>query len=276
MKSTGWIFLVASLVATGAAAETALKTDKEKLSYSLGAQIGQDIKRNEVDIDVDMFSRAMREAISGAKAAMTDEEIRNTMQTFQQTMREKAMVKMQEMGNKNKKASDEFLAANKTKEGVKTLPSGVQYQVIATGKGKKPTPTDQVVAHYTGTLIDGTEFDSSVKRGEPATFPLNGVIKGWQEVLPLMSVGSKWKIYVPPELGYGPRGAGQQIGPNQALIFDIELLDVKKATMPPKAEKKAKPAKPAAKPTTPAEKPADAVAPAQPATSAPQPATPAP
>lgn len=274
MKSTGWIFLVASLVATGAAAETALKTDKEKLSYSLGAQIGQDIKRNEVEIDVDVFSRAMREAISGAKAAMTEEEIRNTMQAFQQTMREKAMVKMQQMGEKNKKTSDEFLAANKTKEGVKTLPSGIQYQVITTGKGKKPTLKDQVVAHYTGTLIDGTEFDSSVKRGEPATFPLNSVIKGWQEVMPLMTVGSKWKVVIPPELGYGPRGAGQQIGPNQVLVFDIELLDVKKGTTPPKAEKKAKPAKPAAKPATPAEKPADA-APA-PAPSAPQPATPTP
>lgn len=263
MKSTVWIFLAASLVATGVAAETAPKTEKEKLSYSLGAQIGQDIKRNEVDIDVDTFARAMREAISGAKPAMSDEEIRNTMQNFQQTMRQKAMAKMQEMGEKNKKASDEFLANNKTKQGVKTLPSGIQYQVITMGKGKKPTQKDQVVAHYTGTLIDGTEFDSSVKRGEPATFPLNGVIKGWQEVLPMMPVGSKWKVWIPPELGYGPRGAGQQIGPNQALIFDIELLDIKKSTTPPKAEKKgAKPAKPAAKSES---KPAEAAKPAEPA-----------
>lgn len=246
MKSTAWIFLAASLAATGVAAETALKTDKEKLSYSLGAQIGQDIKRNELEIDVDTFARAMRDAVSGAKPAMTDEEIRTTMQAFQQTMRQKAMAKMQEMGETNKKASDAFLANNKTKPGVKTLPSGIQYQVIAMGKGKKPTQKDQVVAHYTGTLIDGTEFDSSVKRGEPATFPLNGVIKGWQEVLPLMPVGSKWKVWIPPELGYGPRGAGQQIGPNQALIFDIELLKIKKATTPPKAAKQgAKPAKPA-------------------------------
>lgn len=258
MKKTAWIFVAASLVATGVAAETAPKTDKEKLSYSLGAQIGQDIKRNEVEIDVDTFARAMREAISGAKPAMTDEEIRATMQNFQQNMRQKAMAKMQEMGEKNKKASDEFLANNKTKEGVKTLPSGIQYQVITMGKGKKPTQKDQVVAHYTGTLIDGTEFDSSVKRGEPATFPLNGVIKGWQEVLPMMPVGSKWKVWIPPELGYGPRGAGQQIGPNQALIFDIELLNIKKATTPPKAEKKgAKPAKPAAKAEGEAAKPAE-------------------
>ncbi len=241
-------------------AESEIKGEKEKLSYSLGSQIGNDIKRNQIDIDVDVFARAMRDAIGGGKLAMTEEEIRTTMQDFQRNMQQKQMAAMKELADKNKKESDTFLAENKKKPGVVTLPSGVQYKVITEGKGKKPGPKDVVVANYAGTLPNGTEFDSSYKRGQPATFPLDGVIKGWQEVLPRMPVGSKWQVVIPPELAYGEHGAGQQIGPNQALVFEIELLDVKAATTPPKPDKAKK-----GKTEKPAEKAADKPAAAKPA-----------
>lgn len=223
-------------------AETELKSDKEKISYSIGTQLGQDIKRNEIDLDMDMFVRAMRDALAGNKPAMSEDEMRATMQTFQQNIRQKQIAAAQELGERNKKEGEEFLAANKAKEGVVTLPSGVQYKVITAGTGKvKPTMKDTVVAHYVGTLINGKEFDSSVRRGAPATFPLEGVIKGWQEVLPLMTAGAKWQVVIPPEMAYGARGAGQEIGPNQTLVFEIELLEIQKANVPPKAEGKKTP-----------------------------------
>lgn len=251
--------LVATMVASTAACAEELKNDKDKLSYALGAQIGGDLKRNQIEVDVDTFVRALRDAVAGNKLSMSEEEMRTTMQNFQTTMRQKQTAMMQEMAEKNKKASDAFLAENKKKEGVVTRPSGIQYKVITQGKGKKPGPKDTVVAHYTGTLIDGTKFDSSQDRGQPATFPLDGVIKGWQEVMPLMPTGSKWQVVIPPELAYGPRGAGPQIGPNQALIFDIELLEVQPATTAPGGKGKPKAdAKSGAKSGTkkPAEKPA--------------------
>lgn len=252
------ILSLALVFAGGTAGAEEIKGDKEKLSYTLGAQIGGDIKRNEIDVNVDTFVKALRDAVAGKSLAMSEEEMRNTMQAFQQTMQQKQMAKMQELADKNKKESDAFLAENKKKEGVVTRPSGIQYKVLTEGKGKKPGPKDTVVAHYTGTLPNGTKFDSSQDRGQPATFPLDGVIKGWQEVLPLMAVGSKWQVAIPSELAYGPRGAGAHIGPNQALLFDIELIDVKPATTAPAAKKGEKKSdKPAAKKPTEA-KPADA------------------
>lgn len=256
MRIKRWTMVVAMVTLPLAALAQAPQSDKEKLGYALGTQIGQDIKRNDIDLDPEAFSRAIKDALAGNKPAMTDEEIRTTLTTFQQNMREKQMKAMQELAAKNKKESDEFLAANKTKEGVVTLPSGVQYKVIKAGKGKKPTLKDTVIANYVGTLPNGKEFDSSIKRGEPATFALENVIPGWKEVLPLMQEGAKWQVVIPPELAYGMRGAGQDIGPNQALIFEIELLEVKKATTPPAGKKPAKPqaAKPEAKPEAAPEK----------------------
>lgn len=250
MRMKSWMMLVLVGALPSVALAQAPQTDKEKLGYALGTQIGQDIKRNDIDLDPEAFARAIKDALAGNKPVMSEEEMRTTLMTFQQQMREKQVKAMQELADKNKKESDEFLAANKTKEGVVTLPSGVQYKVLQPGKGKKPTVKDTVVAHYVGTLPNGKEFDSSVKRGQPATFPLDSVIPGWKEVLPLMQEGAKWQVVIPPELAYGMRGAGQEIGPNQALIFDIELIEVKKATTAPAPEKK--PAKPGAKPQAPA------------------------
>ena len=204
-----------------------LKTEKEKLSYSLGASLGQNVKSNNLDIDAEIFTRAIKDALTGSKPLLSDEEMKAALQDFQQKMRQKQLAALQELGAKNKKDGEAFLAANKKKPGVVALPSGLQYKVIKTGTGKKPTVNDTVVAHYTGTLINGKEFDSSVRRGEPATFLLGGVVKGWQEVLPLMPAGSKWQVFIPASLAYGETGAGQAIGPNETLIFEIELVSIK-------------------------------------------------
>jgi len=206
--------------------EVSVKTDKEKLSYSLGHQFGQNAKRNNLDLDPNVFAAAIKDVLSDAKPALTDDEMRVVVQDFQQKLQQKLMAQAQEQGNKNKKDGDAFQAKNKKNKGVVTLPNGLQYKVIKAGTGKKPASTDTVTAHYSGKLINGTEFDSSIKRGEPTTFPLNGVIKGWQEALPLMQEGAKWEVVIPPELAYGPNGAGQSIGPNETLIFEIELVSV--------------------------------------------------
>lgn len=226
--NTKLLFIVTCLfVGAAMAADPALKTEKEKLSYALGLQVGTNLKQSEVDIDSAILARAVKDALSGAKPLLSEEEIRATLQDFQQKMVQKQMAHMQQVAAKNKKEGDAFLAANKKKKGVVTLPNGLQYKVVKNGTGKKPKLNDTVVAHYTGTLINGKEFDSSVSRGQPATFPLNGVIKGWQEALQLMPEGSKWQVFIPAELGYGERGAGQHIEPNSTLVFDIELLSVK-------------------------------------------------
>ena len=199
------------------------KTDKQKFSYTAGYQIGQNLKRQNLDLDSKTFSQGVQDAISDAKPRLKTEE----MQAAVQSQQKKDMEKKEVLMNKNLEAGQAFLEANKKKEGVIALPSGLQYKVITEGKGKQPKSTDSVIAHYRGTLTNGTEFDSSYKRNEPATFPVAGVIKGWQEALPLMKEGSKWQVYIPADLAYGPRGAGAAIGPNEALIFDIELLSVK-------------------------------------------------
>lgn len=199
------------------------KTDKQKFSYTVGYQLGQNLMRQNLDIDPKIAAQGMQSALSGTAPKLTPEEMRASIQAYQK----KEQDKIEALSKKNLEAGQAFLDANKKKEGVVTLPSGLQYKVLSEGKGKQPKSTDTVVAHYRGTLINGTEFDSSYKRNEPATFPLEGVIKGWQEALPLMKEGAKWQIYIPADLAYGPRGAGNAIGPNEALIFDIELLSVK-------------------------------------------------
>ncbi|HLQ26082.1 MAG TPA: FKBP-type peptidyl-prolyl cis-trans isomerase [Acidiferrobacterales bacterium] len=208
-----------------------LKTEKEKLSYSLGANLGQNVKNNNLDIDAEIFARAIKDALTGNKPLLSDEEMKTALQEFQQKMRQKQVAMLQETAAKNKKEGEAFLAANKKKKDVVVLPSGLQYKVIKAGAGKKPTINDTVIAHYTGALINGKEFDSSIRRGEPATFPLGGVIKGWQEVLPLMQTGAKWQVFIPADLAYGETGAGQAIGPNETLVFEIELISIKE---PPK------------------------------------------
>jgi FKBP-type peptidyl-prolyl cis-trans isomerase FklB len=199
------------------------KSDKQKFSYTVGFQIGQKLKLQNLDLDSKAFTQGAQDAISNSKPRLKPEE----MQAAIQSQQKKEMEKQEALVKKNLETGQAFLEANKKKEGVIALPSGLQYKVITEGHGKQPKSTDSVVAHYRGTLINGTEFDSSYKRNEPVTFPVAGVIKGWQEVLPLMKEGAKWQVYIPAELGYGSHGAGAVIGPNEVLIFDIELLSVK-------------------------------------------------
>ena len=204
-----------------------LKTDKDKVSYSIGLDIGTNFKRQSVDLDQKALAAGIADGMSGGKPLLTEDEVRKVLAQFQQQMAAKAQQMAQQLADKNLKEGEVFLAENKKKKGVVTLPSGLQYRVITAGTGKIPKATDTVTTHYRGTLIDGTEFDSSYKRGEPASFPVNGVVKGWTEALQLMKVGSKWQLVIPSNLAYGPQGAGQAIGPNATLIFEIELLSIK-------------------------------------------------
>jgi FKBP-type peptidyl-prolyl cis-trans isomerase FklB len=184
------------------------------------------MRKDTVDIDPAIFSRGMKDALSGGKLLLTDDEMKVALTKLQTDLRAKQEQAMQKAGEINKKAGDDFLAQNKTKEGVVALPDGLQYKILKEGTGPKPAATDSVVCNYRGTLLDGTEFDSSYKRGQPATFPVSGVIKGWTEAVQLMPVGSKWQLFVPADLAYGNRGAGQDIGPNATLIFEVELLSI--------------------------------------------------
>ncbi|MGE5809723.1 MAG: FKBP-type peptidyl-prolyl cis-trans isomerase [Nitrospirota bacterium] len=204
--------------------KTELKTDKDKLSYALGADMGSNLKKFEIDIDADLYVKGMKDALSG-NVLLTDQEIRTLIMALQKDVQTKQQEKMKAQAEKNKKDGEAFLAENKKKEGVKTLPSGLQYKVITEGKGASPKATDTVTVHYKGTLTDGTEFDSSYKRNAPATFPVNGVIKGWTEALQLMKEGSKWQLFIPANLAYGESGR-PGIPPNSVLIFDVELLKV--------------------------------------------------
>ncbi len=212
---------------TAADTKMILKDDKDKVSYAIGLNIGKSMKQEGLDISPDALAAAMKDVFAGAKPQLTDEEVQTVMQDFQKKMMAKQMAAREEGLGKNKAEGEKFLADNKKKEGIKTTASGLQYKVMKDGTGKIPKATDTVKTHYRGTLINGTEFDSSYKRGEPAEFPVNGVIKGWTEALQLMKEGSKWQLFIPSELAYGERGAGKDIGPNSTLIFDIELISVK-------------------------------------------------
>jgi FKBP-type peptidyl-prolyl cis-trans isomerase FklB len=203
-----------------------LKTPKDKASYAIGMNIGKGLHKDSVDVDPAILLRGLKDGMAGGKTLLTDDEAKSAMVAIQADLRKKQEAKMAVVGDANKKEGDEFLAQNKAKEGVVTLPSGLQYKILKEGTGPKPSASDSVVCNYKGTLIDNTEFDSSYKRGQPATFPVGQVIKGWTEVLQLMPVGSKWQVFVPSDLAYGPRAPGGTIGPNAALIFEIELLSI--------------------------------------------------
>jgi FKBP-type peptidyl-prolyl cis-trans isomerase FklB len=205
----------------------AFQTQKQQEGYALGMNIGRGLTRQSVDVDVDSLLKGLKDTLSGSKLVLSDQEATATLSELQQEVREKQQLAEMKAGEANMKAGADFLAANKTKEGVVALPSGLQYKIITAGTGPKPASIDTVVCNYKGTLLDGTEFDSSYKRGQPASFPVGQVIKGWTEALQLMPVGSKWELFIPPDLAYGSRGAGGVIGPNATLIFEVELISIK-------------------------------------------------
>ncbi len=203
-----------------------LKTQKDKASYAIGLDMGNSLKANGIDVNADVLFKGIKDAMSGNKPLLTEQEIKETIVGLQKELQAKQQEKMKVLGEKNKKEGEAFLAENKKKDGVITLASGLQYKITKSGSGKTPKATDTVTVNYRGTLIDGTEFDSSIKRGQPATFPVNGVIPGWTEALQLMKEGAKWQLFIPSNLAYGERGAGTLIGPNAVLIFEVELLSI--------------------------------------------------
>ena len=226
--------------AKSAAAALALTTRKQKFSYALGMNIGQglgsNLKKQGVEVDWTLVAQGLKDVVSDSKTRLTEEEAKKVLTEVQNEVRAQQQEKMKEAADKNKTEGEAFLAANKSKEGVVTLPSGLQYKILTEGKGPKPTAADTVVCNYRGTLINGTEFDSSYKRGEPATFPVGGVIKGWTEALQLMPVGSKWQLFIPSSLAYGERPDPRSgIEPNATLIFEVELISIQEK---PKAEEK--------------------------------------
>jgi FKBP-type peptidyl-prolyl cis-trans isomerase FklB len=214
------------ILSSAPAAASDSKDTGKIASYGIGLNTGRTIKSEGVDIDLEAFLQGIRDGIEATPAKYTDEQIRAALTAFQREMQAKQQQRQELLADKNQRAGKAFLAENKTKPGVKALPSGLQYQVVRAGKGTSPKASDTVTVHYEGTLLDGTVFDSSIKRKEPATFPVGGVIPGWTEALQLMKVGDKWRLFVPPELAYGAQGAGRVIGPNSVLIFDVELLDI--------------------------------------------------
>ena len=208
------------------AAPLTLKTEKDKISYAIGMSVGKSLQKDALDLDLTILLRGIKDAQAGGKTLLTDDEAKAAFTTLQAGLRKKQEEKMAIAGQANQKEGETFLATNKAKDGVVTLPSGLQYKILKEGTGPKPTAADSVVCNYRGTLINNKEFDSSFKRGQPATFPVSGVIKGWTEALQLMAVGSKWQLFVPADLAYGSRAAGPDIGPNSTLIFEVELLSI--------------------------------------------------
>jgi FKBP-type peptidyl-prolyl cis-trans isomerase FklB len=203
-----------------------LKDLNQKISYIIGRDMAANFTKQGITIEADALLMGLKEALDGKPSQLSQEEIQSSMMQLQMQMQEKQQASAGASGEQNKKEGEAFLQENKGKSGVTTLPSGLQYEVLESGSGKTPSKSSNVTTHYHGTLINGTVFDSSYERGEPATFPVNGVIAGWTEALQLMKEGDKWRLYIPGDLAYGPRGAGGDIGPNTTLIFDVELLQV--------------------------------------------------
>jgi FKBP-type peptidyl-prolyl cis-trans isomerase FklB len=208
-----------------------LTTEKDKQSYAIGLNVGKSLHRDDIDVDPKIVLQGLQDAMADGKVLLTDDEIKTVMTDLQNQVRQKQAEKRQALAEANKKDGAAFLAANATKPDVVTLPSGLQYKVLTPGTGPKPAATDSVVCNYRGTLLDNTEFDSSYKRGQPMTFPVSGVIKGWTEALQLMPVGSKWQLFVPSDLAYGERPQGPG-GPNATLVFEVELLSIQPKTPP--------------------------------------------
>ena len=204
----------------------ALTTQKDKFSYALGMNLGTSLHKQSVAVDPNILLRGLKDALAGGKTALTEDQARAALTEVQNDLRKKQQEQMQQAGEANKKEGEAFLAANKGNAGVVTLPSGLEYKILTQGTGPKPTASDSVVCNYRGTLINGTEFDSSYKRGQPTTFPVGGVIKGWTEALQLMPVGSKWQLFIPSNLAYGERAPSPEIGPDSTLIFEVELLSI--------------------------------------------------
>ena len=223
----------------GAGEKAPLDTQKDKVSYAMAVAVAKSIQRQGVDVDVEVFARGLRDALSGGKLLLSESEMRQAMAGVLDELKRKRADAARAIESRSA-AGRAFLAENGKKEGVVTLPSGLQYKVLTQGEGKAPTEADTVECHYRGTLVDGKEFDSSYRRGRPATFRLTRVIPGWREALKLMPVGSKWQIFVPPELGYGARGGGRRsrIGPNETLVFEVHLLAVKPPVAPAAADQK--------------------------------------
>jgi len=220
--------LIFGLIACGKKelSKSGLETQMEKVSYVMGHNIANNFKDQKIDIQMEAFIQGIKDGLKEDVNIFDPTEVQEIMTEYQNQMREKMDIERKDSSKINLKESKAFLAENKEKEGVVTLASGLQYKVLKEGTGPLPQATDKVKTHYVGTLIDGTEFDSSVKRGEPITFSVNGVIPGWTEALQLMKVGAKWNLFIPPELGYGENGAGNVIGPNAALIFEVELISI--------------------------------------------------
>jgi len=240
MKCTVYVLLGLMLIAApvGAADHPdKLKSEVQKLSYAFGLDLGAYFKSLEKDFDLSLIQSGMNDAYSGKKALMTREEARSALQQFATRQQESHLAKVAEKATANKEAAKKFLAENKDKKGVQTTASGLQYKVLKEGKGIKPGSADTVKVHYKGTLLDGSEFDSSYKRNEPAEFQVNQVIAGWSEALQLMNVGSTYELYLPPELAYGDQGSPPVIEPGSMLIFEVELLDVRKKQKEEKATK---------------------------------------
>ena len=253
MKDTNMNRRLITFLATGllvncvrADDKPALAEGKEKKSYSIGANIGTSLKREEIEIDPETVLKGLKDAYSG-KSLMTDDEVRTVLTDLNKEIRTKQQEKRTQQGQKNKEEGEKFLAENKTKPGVITLPSGLQYKILAEGKGESPKSNDEVTVNYRGTLIDGTEFDSSSKTGHPLVRPANLLVKGWTEALQLMKPGAKWQLFLPSELAYGDRGS-RQIGPNATLLFDVELISFK--SLPPPSPATATPVPIGAQPVT--------------------------
>ncbi len=222
MKTRLLVAISLCIATVGASAgEATPKTDDEKFSYAIGYQIAESVKRQGMEVDVDSLIQAIRDDLTGTPLRISQPEMQAAVVAYQQK-------KFEELSDKNQKAGKKYLAANKKKPGIVELPSGLQYRVVEEGSGEKPVSSDTVKVHYRGTLIDGTEFDSSYARGEPVTFQIANIINGWQQTLILMSEGAKWQVFIPPTLAYGSGGAGQNIGPNETLVFEIELVSIEK------------------------------------------------